>query len=224
LLVFLIVFAAFAFHRTAYRERSENVREALAVIERLRNYLPKGHKSSIRTPVFGSLGFSSEKGNFPSALNDHQQRRHGSGSQGWKEDTDADTEDGERTVVGTGSSKKSTMKGKEKRGSSWMRMASRTNTDGTIRSQNIPSPTAARPLTPSGINPQENSSSHRYPPGAHSGVEGEATIVQAAKVLKTAVLHDARNITKGDDDGLGNIAWNVNSAHEAKVLSPLFCH
>jgi hypothetical protein len=231
----------------------DSVTEALAVIEQLRDYHPKhiaGQKSGTRTPVFGSLGFSpsfNDKEQFPSMLSGalraatpdhhHHQRRHvseGTPERDGAEDGDGDTEDGERTVVGTVSSRKSMMmgstgKGKQKKRSSWM--GSRQNTDGTIRSQNnyTHSPSPSRPMTPSGLqpHPQANSSPHRYPPSAvdGDGAEGGATIVHAAKVLKTAVLHDARYITKGISNGLGGIVSNVNSAHEAKVRLPYpFCH
>jgi hypothetical protein len=46
----------------------------------------------------------------------------------------------------------------------------------------------------------------------------EATLVQAAKVLKRAVLHDARNI-KGRPTDLSTLAWDINSTQEAKVCS-----
>lgn len=42
-------------------------------------------------------------------------------------------------------------------------------------------------------------------------------IKQAAKVIKNAVLHDARNIRGANDSEAAGLAWNVNSAHEAKV-------
>lgn len=42
-------------------------------------------------------------------------------------------------------------------------------------------------------------------------------IKQAAKVIKNAVLHDARNIRGANDSEAASLAWNVNSAHEAKV-------
>ena len=76
--------------------------------------------------------------------------------------------------------------------------------------------------------------SHTYPPttplldlgnGDRSGRampqprryhEEDTAVVQAAKVLKTAVMHDARNI-KGKEDGPSGLSWNINSAHEAKV-------
>jgi hypothetical protein len=101
----------------------------------------------------------------------------------------------------------------------------------------VTSPPSSRPATPSNLNPNSalwrdtgtgGDSPHRYPPtnrsrtpsrrNSDAGGEGEETlVVTAAKVLKTAVLHDARNI-KGKDSGMkGGLMWNVNSAHEAKV-------
>ncbi|KAJ7067872.1 hypothetical protein C8F01DRAFT_978575 [Mycena amicta] len=50
---------AFAFHRTAFKDRLNAVNETLAVIEQLREYRPKQHSkrtSGLRTPLFGALG------------------------------------------------------------------------------------------------------------------------------------------------------------------------
>jgi len=69
---------------------------------------------------------------------------------------------------------------------------------------------------------------HRYPP-SHSprtSVDGvEATVKHAAKVIKHAVLHDARNLSGKNGEDLGSLSWNVNSAQEAKVFHVLitFC-
>ena len=40
-----------------------------------------------------------------------------------------------------------------------------------------------------------------------------------AKTVKTAVLHDARNIEGRDDTDLGGLVWDVSSPHEAKRLA-----
>lgn len=72
-------------------------------------------------------------------------------------------------------------------------------------------------------------SPHRYPPSplhetdsnshAHEKKEHEETALHhAAHLVKAAMLHDARNI-RGHDSGLKALAWNVNSAHEAKRLA-----
>lgn len=104
----------------------------------------------------------------------------------------------------------------------------------------IQSTSSSRPPTPSNLKPNSalsgtgGDSPHRYPPTNRSytpsrrtsvdGGEGEeALVVTAAKVLKTAVLHDARNI-KGKDTTTKGLLWNVNSAHEAKVRWALFTY
>lgn len=80
------------------------------------------------------------------------------------------------------------------------------------------------PLTHSNLNPntRDTSAPHTYPPtaspkqsGAGDG-DGGDTFIQAAKVFKAAILHDARNI-KGKGEREGSMSWNVNSSHEAKV-------
>lgn len=78
---------------------------------------------------------------------------------------------------------------------------------------------ATAPTTPSNLNP------HRYPPPGDSPRPSldsgtDRAIKQAAKVVKTALMHDARNIA-GHDGTMDGLVWNVNSSHEAKVI-PLF--
>lgn len=76
----------------------------------------------------------------------------------------------------------------------------------------------------------------RYPPTSRAGISSngqnspllesgskynlsDSVPFKAAKMIKHAILHDARNLsgTAGDSEAL---AWNVNSAHEAKVVIP----
>ena len=73
----------------------------------------------------------------------------------------------------------------------------------------------SRPTTPPGSSP------HHYPPT--NGVEGTSgdgspTIIHAAKVLKHAILHDARNLRR-DTSATAGLSSNITSAKEAKV-----CH
>jgi hypothetical protein len=138
---------------------------------------------------------------------------------------DSEGEDGDIEDANDGAAKN---KGKQKRRS--FRPAEREDTTNTLssRAKSPVSELPSRPVTPSGLNPNahvESDSPHQYPPNAshvrrHSWDEGDTTLVtaanNAAKVLKTAVLHDARNI-KGKDAGLKALAWNVNSSYEAKV-------
>jgi hypothetical protein len=135
-------------------------------------------------------------------------------------------EDGDRTLVGKKSafSWKGKGKGKKPDRSSWMGAKQGMN-DSPVDTVEM----GTRPATLSGLPFSENGSPHRYPPTPRHGSprpsmdasnEGGDTLLQAAKVIKSAVLHDARNI-QGKSEGLASMAWNVSSAHEAKVrISP----
>ncbi|KAF7331844.1 EF-hand domain-containing protein [Mycena kentingensis (nom. inval.)] len=77
---------AFAFHRTAFKDRLDAVYETLAVVEKLRVYRPKSKRSSgLRTPLFGgafgALGtpaFEKDSFNFLSnKLKDHKKNPEG---------------------------------------------------------------------------------------------------------------------------------------------------
>lgn len=137
---------------------------------------------------------------------------------------DADTSD--HSPVGA-SSKSWKGKGKKKARLSWLH-GSEDTTHGTpaARSEHemesyplSSGPTSGSPLGESG-------SPYRYPPGPsthpnpNTNADGEIKFVQAAKVLKNAVLHDARNL-KGKNEGLGSMAWNISSTQEAKVCTTL---
>ena len=63
------------------------------------------------------------------------------------------------------------------------------------------------------------SAQHHYPPSpAFEGSSGDRspTIVHAARALKHAVLHDARNLRHANSD-TETLSWNIASAREAKV-------
>lgn len=221
--------SAFSFHRTAYKERLDEVETALKVIEKLRMYRPKRHraqKSSFgrATPVFSALLTpANEKDHFFSSRS-----RPGTPS-GSRAPSRAATpelggessdEDRDATLVA-----KKNKKGKAR--SSWFAHP---------RSQSEPAPRDDKPE----LN-VSTSSEHRYPPsplaqspatGSPVGrsarrstdLEDPAAVVQhaathAAKALKTAILHDARNIQGRDDAELGGLVWNVTSSHEAKRLA-----
>ncbi len=71
-------------------------------------------------------------------------------------------------------------------------------------------------------------SSHHYPPTSSvegTSGEGSPTIIHAAKVLKQAVLHDARNLRRGTSVTAGS-SWTISSPNEAKVCDfndAIFC-
>jgi len=67
--------------------------------------------------------------------------------------------------------------------------------------------------------PPTVSSQHHYPPtsgGEGTTGDGSPTIIHAAKVLKQAVLHDARNLRRGTSVTAGS-SWTISSPKEAKV-------
>ncbi|KAJ6543841.1 Mechanosensitive ion channel-domain-containing protein [Mycena capillaripes] len=159
---------AFAFHRTAFKDRLDAVEETLVVIEKLREYHPKQTKraSGFRTPLFS--GFTTptfDKDHFNSVsskLKDHKRRsEHG---------------------------------------------------DVAHRDYGLAPP--SRPMSVI----SEDHSPHNYPPSRGERDAHDATLVgSAAKALKSALLHDARNI-KGKD-AISGTEWNVNSPSEAKRLA-----
>ncbi|KAH7931366.1 hypothetical protein BV22DRAFT_1027599 [Leucogyrophana mollusca] len=213
---------AFAFHRTAYKERLDEVRKALRVIEKLRDYKPKPStrhhqqkSSGGHTPMFSALGFMtpfSEKEHF-NLLNS---RLRDEGPAPLSEGDDGDDGDGEDT----GKAKKA--KGKHKKHIS--------RTVPKVDDSTACTPTSEQQLgspsgTPSAHSPQDKPSpSHKYPPApvrrrsADARDESDAAFVQAARAFKTAVLHDARNI-KGKEDAMAGLMFSVSSAHEAKRLA-----
>ncbi|KAJ3734469.1 Mechanosensitive ion channel-domain-containing protein [Lentinula guzmanii] len=267
---------AFAFHRTAFKERLEDVQRTLKVIEQLRNYRPKhdrfGRQSNRSsgwawsTPVLEKAGFGFGKSTHHKGFSSSRQYSHRTEDDGYGADADNDYDD--RTVVGT-SSRKSTMGStfgfsnknkKNKRRSGVSPSGGGDHELGVFnsitsphgRSQNTPSPDTSRPMTPStsapfisnqavspaAISPLETSgrvTPHRYPPGSgmntasprpslDSNHGAGETLAAAAKVLKSAVLHDARNIAGGSDHvangGGGAIGLgHVGSSSEAKRLA-----
>ena len=184
------------FHKTAYKERLDAVSEALSVIETLRDYKPaKSHHKKPSSALAPTLFFKA-----PSRPESRHNSRPASPVMTSRDDGHmADSEDEESP------------KSKGKRRSAFL-------------------------LNPGGGDPKDRSASpHSYPPAPRSGANtplkrrdsrdvddvGAATVVtQAAKVLKTAVLHDARNL-KGKDGADKALVWDVTNSTEAKRLARL---
>lgn len=102
-------------------------------------------------------------------------------------------------------------------------------------------PSTSRPVTPVATQPTKINTdidlSHTYPPkssspnvsssgsprpetprvGRRGSDSDDGAVLQAAKALKTAVLHDARNIKGKDDADISGLGWAVGSTDEAKV-------
>ena len=182
------------FHRTAYKERLDSVNETLNVIEALRDYKPvKSHRkkpSSALTPILASR--------VPS--------RPGSRA-GSRPPSPVIKDDGHMADSENEDSPKS--KGKHR----------------------------SVPFLNPGGDPKGPSASmtsvHSYPPTPRSGANtptrrrdshdtddagAAAVVTQAAKVLKTAVLHDARNL-KGKAGADRALVWDVTNSAEAKRLA-----
>ena len=186
------------FHKTAFKERLDAVAETLRVVETLRDFKPiKSHQkkpSGVRTPIFFSKA-SPRPGS-------RQSSRPASLIMGSKDDghtADSEHED--------------SPKGKGKR-----RSALFLNPGGDL---NDPS--------------MSMTSEHSYPPTPRNGgntparrrdshdtddAGAAAVVTQAAKALRTAVLHDARNL-KGKDAADRALVWDVTNSAEAKRLARL---
>lgn len=48
-------------------------------------------------------------------------------------------------------------------------------------------------------------------------MEEDNAVLQAGKVLKKAVLHDARNMTGKEDTEIAGLGWAIGSNEEARV-------
>jgi len=156
-----------------------------------------------------------------------------------EDENDADVEDPDKTLVDHKAAKGKNSSGKI----SWFDASADPEREGFLGSPEIRKAQGGAtveietiPHSPAGgqvynVPPTSSSSNlHRYPPSQspRTSVDGvEATVKHAAKVIKHAVLHDARNLSGRNGEDLGSLSWNVNSAHEAKVFhraSLLFVH
>ncbi|KAF5363319.1 hypothetical protein D9756_000581 [Leucocoprinus leucothites] len=233
---------AFNFHRTAYKERIASLEEALAAIEKLRDYRPVrplsgNYRIGTRTPILKTQAFSDKEHakKLSQALKNvtppQSSRGHGDdGNDGDTSDIDHDA----TLVYKKGKNSKNRRSWFEFNKKDDSRDDSSTSPGGSsgqcddqleeieLRKQAIPNLPSSRPLTPSNLNP------HRYPPPGQSGaatprssVEGglDGGVRQAAIALKNAVLHDARNLKGTSDDDQAQLSWGVSSSHEAKRLA-----
>ncbi|KAF8075988.1 Mechanosensitive ion channel-domain-containing protein [Lyophyllum atratum] len=226
---------AFSFHRTAYKDRIEEIEEALKVIETLRQYRPKPSPRARKSPgipyttlrkcelrrrrsVTRNTIAPCTAPSVPSTPvgANTTLRQYYDGEDG----TDADNEEGiTHFPIPQG---KETDKKKDRL--SWLR----DDESGRATPELTDLPASEHemmPLSaPSSAYFGDNNSVHRYPPGSpprNGSNEGSATqtpLTSAAKVLRNAVLHDARNI-RGKNIGDGSMAWNISSTHEAKRLA-----
>ncbi|KAF9055375.1 hypothetical protein BDZ89DRAFT_937937 [Hymenopellis radicata] len=202
---------AFSFHRTAFKDRLNALSEALPVIEKLRDYQPKissrpGLRSGRRsaTPTF-TTPFT-EKNQFDWGTPDD-------GALG-------DTEDADR-----GRNTKRRARGK-RNSYGWFGSKARQPSNGTIEAAesglNSPLSSGSRPKTPSApiLHPYAAQSSSRRN-SEESSMDAGETIAQAARVLKSAVLHDARNLAGDNENEKAQeiLSGGTGNVDEAKHLA-----
>ena len=194
---------AFAFHRTAYKERLEEVKRGLHVIEKLREYKPKAqHHNAQSNSGHGkfTLGFIR-----PFSEKDPNHRQC---DDNFSESSDYGNVLGAEDHKGKGKHRPTSFHPHD-------------ITPDSVELEDLRTTTGDSGL----INPsyERQDTSDEYLPSRKRAVdqhtrryEENNPAIQAARVIKSAVLHDARNI-KGSDRELKGLAFSVNSAHEAKV-------
>ena len=204
--------------------------KALAVIDHLKDYRPKRHipgtpkglKSGRITPTFV---FGRNTGKRTPPFGPAGAPRSGTPDLSFEADvedlgyiTGSDTEKVKRKMfLGLGTTRKSKIAPRRMPTSPTMR-APGANSAGPSRNVSDDFDNVVRN--------QSNQHPHTYPPTAPLGArQGPAAtddapeakvLAQAAKVLKAAALHDARNI-KGKDTTEADVSFTITSPHEAKV-------
>ncbi|EIW82487.1 hypothetical protein CONPUDRAFT_54256 [Coniophora puteana RWD-64-598 SS2] len=222
---------AFAFHRTAYKERLDEVHVALRAIETLRNYKPKlrhrpNKSGGGHTPMFSFGGMMtpfSEKEHFDFVSN---KLRSASPAATDISDAEADVEDG-----GEPSKKGKGKKRPDSRGlATTPTLRLNDSPTGTPASENPEFAAGGSPVSPL-QSPKEKAvalaagGTHKYPPtppsrrrSADNHDEEANAVRQAAKAIRSAVLHDARNV-KGKEADISGAIFGVGSNREAKRLA-----
>ena len=219
---------AFAFHKTAFKDRLADLEKALKTIEHLKKYKPKyrpsrssglfanfapslaptfkpfGTRSAAQTPAeekthLFSSAFTSRVGS-PTASRGGTPDLYDEGHAG-------DTED---------NSPNSSKKGKGKARTAKIKEESAYQTPIESRPD---SPAAGKLFTnaaPDHLYPPIPSPSPR-PSRRNTENEEDNAVLQAGKVIKKAVLHDARNMTGKEDTEIAGLGWAVGSNEEARV-------
>lgn len=208
----------------------ETLKHNLKVIDHLRNYRPKRqtHRQSAHRPVFSfpSLGGytpGQEKAVFTFGLGGgEKQELLTRGTRSGTTPYALSDDEGHAGDIEEGVSARS-KKGKARK--SWVFPSGFSRRSTAIDGLPAVAP-ADQPYQhtypPANASPEQGNDSPRSgrttPQPRRSSEEEPAIVVQAAKALRTAVLHDARNLTGKNEVGAEALGWSVNSAHEAKVL------
>ena len=189
---------AFTFHRTAFQERLEDVAKATKVIDHLKDYRPKKQGAGTHMSLLNLGGFGLGGGKVVA--------EPGSMEEGHAKNDYSDTEDDHDQKQ-----PKKGFLGFKPKSQSGSASASSSKTP-SRQSSRMPmqQPPHVYPPVGSGTNSPRGRTSHEEPADVlHS----------AARVLRTAVLHDARGL-RGDTIAEEDFGPGLSSAHEAKVSCP----
>lgn len=216
--------SAFSFYHIAYKERLDTVEKTLHVVEKLRNYRPKHatHKSA-RTPIFSGIGFP--------ALSQKQHFKRNSAHQPSASQENSESE-ADHNIKEINRSNQQTDTKYSKSRFPWFRglpvSPSRQGSDSSTETQEkmkmldqdielgpISSVAGNIPSSQVHLNPQEHSTATNLINSPKPSHHPDTILKQFTRVVKNTMLHDARNL-RGQTERLAG--WNVNSAHEAKVL------
>ncbi len=199
---------AFTFHRTTSVDRLNAVHEALPVIESLRDYQPRGsHNAGPRHGHRAGLPV------FTAPFKDKYPFDCGASDDG----TLGDTEDGDCSGIGR---RKQKDRGKRNWVYGWFRSKSRQPSNRNMleaAESGASSPVSYGSMTPSApiLHYAGGPSRHN---SEDSTMDAGETIAQAARMLRSTVLHDARNIA-GDERAQEMLSGATGTVEEAKHLA-----
>ena len=217
---------AFTFHKTAFKDRLETLKIGLKTVDHLKKYKPRHSRSSkVLGGIISPLTFG--LGKTPIGTPYHEKSHFLSPSRPGTPEVYDDGHAGDSEDNTPASSKKGKAKQKRVR----VKVDTSNLSGMSTPASGAGSPTtASAPIAKSGqLFTNSTVDEHTYPPAQSPNTSGagtpsrkssedqEGVVLHAAKALKTAVLHDARNIVgKGDEEEI-SLGWSVSSTHEAKV-------
>ncbi|KAF9055376.1 hypothetical protein BDZ89DRAFT_18077 [Hymenopellis radicata] len=203
---------AFTFHQTTSKDRLNALAEALPVIESLRDYQPR-----ISSQAGLRAGRRAAPPVFTNPFLDKYQSDCAS-----DDGTLGDTDDADFSRISRRKPKDRGKRNSDGWFHRWFRSKYRQPSNRTIESaeSGASSPLYSGATTPSvpilRYNVAETPSRRN---SAEAGMDAGETIAQAARVLKSTVLHDARNIAGDDENETAPLSKGTGTVDEAKHLA-----
>ncbi|KAF8343007.1 uncharacterized protein EI90DRAFT_3143512 [Cantharellus anzutake] len=237
----------FTFHRVAFEDRIQEVNKATNVLDHLKDYKPthKNRQSGFNfgrvifpplrapqsrplTPIESQTedpqaleaGFAADNDEIPASAKKYRKKQRsskswfGGGKRVPTSDPTNDAFTAEMTPISSGRDGVSNISSADVTRGSFQGERSRSNSPSPRFALGSGSQTHTYP-------PNNNDSNRRVGGGETEVTDDEgfgAVATTAARVLKTAVLHDARNI-KGKDITAADLGFAISSPHEAKKLA-----